>query len=181
MIHLLPVLFATAEEPAGIAALGIDPIAILAQTVTFLVAFWVIKKFALSKIVGTLEERRKLIDKGVLLGRKMEAEQEKLEERIAASLKDARREADKILAEANQEGAKVIKAAEEKASKKVDTMLADAHAKIGEDLKRARKELEKEMLSLVADATEAIIDEKLDTQKDNALISRALQGARDNG
>jgi F-type H+-transporting ATPase subunit b len=166
-----------AEEPQGIAALGIDPLAILAQAVTFLLTFWIIKKFALSKIVTTLEARRKLIDKGVLLGRKMEAEQERLEEKVAASLKDARREADKIINQAQQEGNEIIKAAEEKASKKVDDMIADAHAKIDDDLARARKDLEHEMLSLVADATEAIINEKLDPQKDNALIARALEGA----
>jgi F-type H+-transporting ATPase subunit b len=176
---LLPTLFAsTAEEAEGIAALGIDPLAILAQAVTFLVVFWVIKKFALTKIVGTLEERRKVIDKGVLLGRKMEIEQDKLDEKIAASLKEARRDADKIINQAQQEGNAIIKAAEEKASKKVDDMIADAHAKIDDDLVRARKDLEHEMLSLVADATEAIINEKLDTTKDNALITRALKGAQ---
>ena len=61
-----------AEEPAGIAALGIDPLAILAQAGTFLVLFWVVKKFALNKISATLEERRKTIDQGVRLGQKRE-------------------------------------------------------------------------------------------------------------
>jgi F-type H+-transporting ATPase subunit b len=178
MIALLPTLFAAVEEPEGIAALGLDPLAILAQAVTFLVAFWIIKRFALEKIVKTLEDRRKTIDKGVLLGREMEAEKAKLDERVAEALKKARLEADKIIQQANQEGGQLIKAAEEKAAKKMETMVADAHAKIEDDLSRARKDLEAEMLALVADATEAIIDEKLDTQKDNALIARALSGVR---
>lgn len=178
MIGLLPTIFAAAGETQGISALGLDPLAILAQTVTFLLVFWLLKKFALNKIVATLETRRKTIDKGVLLGREMEAEKAKLDEQVEARLKEARIAADKILASAGIESNEIMKAAEEKATKKTEAMIAEAHAKIDEDLKRARTELEKEMLSLVAEATEAIINEKLDTPKDNNLIVKALKEAQ---
>jgi F-type H+-transporting ATPase subunit b len=169
----------TAEgEESGIAALGIDPLAILAQAVTFLVIFYVIKKFALEKIMNSLEERRKTIDKGVRLGYEMAEERSKLEKQIEDSLHKTRQQADKIIASAHEEAGEMIKAAEDTAARKVDTMLAEAHLKIGEDLNRAKKELEKEMLTLVADATEAIIDEKLDVRKDESLIQRALSGVR---
>jgi F-type H+-transporting ATPase subunit b len=163
-----------AEESTGIAALGIDPLAILAQAGTFLVLFWVVKKFALDKIVNTLEERRKTIDDGVRLGQKLEAEEAKLEEKIEAELRKTRAKADKIIADAEREGGEVIKAAEDKASQKVDQMLVDAHAKIDEDMQKARHELEKDILALVAEATEVIIEEKLDAKKDESLIQRAL-------
>ena len=61
--------FGAAEETKGIGALGIDALAILAQAATFLILFLIIKKFALEKIVATLEKRRKTIDDGVRLGR----------------------------------------------------------------------------------------------------------------
>lgn len=178
MINLLPHILANAEEPQGIAALGLDPVAIAAQAVTFLVAFWLIKKFALTKIVATLEQRRQTIDKGVLLGREMEAQKANLEARVAELLKQARAQADGIIADANQSAGQIIKAAEQQASQKVETMLADAHLKIEDDLKRARQSLEQEMLALVAEATEVIIDEKLNAQKDNSLIGRALAAVR---
>ena len=50
------------------------PLAILAQAATFLVLFFVIKKFALDGIVSTLEKRRKTIDDGVRLGREISAQ-----------------------------------------------------------------------------------------------------------
>ncbi len=168
-----------AEESAGgIASLGIDPIAILAQAVTFLVLFFIIKKFALEKIVNSLEERRQTIDKGVKLGYEMEAEREKLEEKIEEQLHKTRIEADKIVAQAHQDAGEVLKQAEASAARKVDAMLVDAHAKIEEDMKKAKTELEKDMLNLVADATEVIIGEKLDARKDDSLIKRALAGVR---
>ena len=181
-LSIIPLLANTAEpaakEAAGIAALGIDPLAILAQAGTFLLLFFVVKKFALEKIVKSLEERRETIDKGVRLGYEMAEEQARLEEKIETSLRKTRDEADLIVAGARQEAKEVLKAAEVSAAGKVDAMLADAHARIDEDMNKAKKELEKDMLGLVADATEVIIGEKLDARKDEALIKRALAGGR---
>jgi F-type H+-transporting ATPase subunit b len=182
-MELLTVLtnFAATEssgESEGIAALGIDPFAILAQAATFLLLFWVIKKFALDKIVTTLEKRRQTIDDGVRLGRQMEAEKERLDEKVEQALKQARNEADQIIAESREEAGAVIKQAEVTASAKVDTMLVEAHHKIEEDIDAARKGLEQEMRVLVAEATEAIIQEKLDAKKDASLLDRALAKVR---
>lgn len=165
-------------EPSGIGALGIDVFAILAQAATFLLLFILVKKFALDKIAATLEERRQTIDNGVRLGQKMEAESAKLEETVEERLRQARTEADKILAEAHSEAGSVVKAAEVQASAKVDDMIAEAHAKINEDMKKARKELEADLRGWVADATAVVLREKLDAQTDEALLSRALHEAR---
>ncbi len=175
--NLLTVFGAT-EEAQGIAALGIDPLAILAQAFTFLVLFFVIKKFALDGIVATLEKRRKTIDDGVRLGREMEAEKERLDEKIAAALAKAREQADKIIAEGHTEAGEIMSKAETNATRKVDAMLADAHARIDEDIDNARKGLEQDMRLLVAEATELILEEKLDAKKDASLLTRALAKVR---
>ncbi len=177
-IHLLTVFGATGEEPQGIAALGIDPLAILAQMATFVVLFIVIKKFALDKIIANLEERRKTIDDGVRLGQEMEVEKEKLTEAVEATMQKARTQADEIIAQAHEESGELVKAAEAKAGDKVETMLSDAQAKIDSEVKRAKKDLEKETLELVARATESIIKEKLDATKDAKLMTRSLEEAR---
>lgn len=178
MVYLFGKVAGEEKSAGGIAALGIDPLAILAQAVTFLALFFIIKKFALEKIVASLEERRKTIDKGVRLGYEMASEREKLEQKIDQQLHKTRKEADRIIAEAHQEAGEVIKGAEISASQKVDSMLSDAHLRIEEDMNKARKALEKEMLNLVADATEMIIGEKLDAKKDDSLIQRALTGVK---
>ncbi len=166
--------FGAAEETKGIGALGIDALAILAQAVTFLILFFIIKKFALEKIVATLEKRRKTIDDGIRLGREMELEKEKLDEKFESVLQKARVQADKIIADGQKESGEIIKAAEESALRKADALLADAHAKIDADIEHSRKELEHEMRNLVAEATEVIISEKLDAKKDESLIKRAF-------
>lgn len=170
--------FGATEQPEGIAALGIDPLAILAQLVTFLVLFWIVKRFALDSIVNTLEKRRKTIDDGVRLGREMEAAKEQLDEKVAKVLKQARADADAVISDSHEEAGRIIKLAEEGAAQKVETMLNDARAKIDEDIDQARQALEQEMRELIADATEAIISEKLDANKDANLLTRALNKVR---
>lgn len=170
--------FASTEEPQGIAALGLDPVAILAQAVTFLVLFFIIKKFALNKIVATLEERRKTIDKGVELGYEMEREKAKLDEQVAEALHKTRQEADKIIAAAHEEAGQMIREAEVAAARKTDQLISDAHNKIAQDIANAKKDVEKEVRVLVAEATAKVIGEKLDAKKDAALMEKALQETR---
>ena len=167
-------LFAAADDMQGIGALGIDPWALVAQGLTFLVLFYIVKKFALEKIVSVLQERHKKIDSGVRLGMKMEKEFEELQSKIEAELHKARLEADGILDEARKESTDIIKAAEDKAGHKVEQMLSDAEAKIANDMENAQAKLRSELVDIVADATEVVLEEKLDRDKDLRLIERAI-------
>jgi F-type H+-transporting ATPase subunit b len=175
VIALLPTLLAeAAAEPQGIAALGIDPLAVLAQAFTFLVLFFLIKKYALGKIVKTLEDRRKTIDSGVLLGIEMQKEKSALEIQVEKILQQARIDADKIIASGQTEAGAIIKKAEDDAKRKADALMDDAHNRIGEDIERAKKELQKDMVQLVYTETGLLIQEKFDAKKDASLIEKLL-------
>lgn len=167
-----------AGQKSGIAVLGINPVGLLLQFITFLILFTLLKKFAFTPIIKALDERRKTIDKGVQLGQQMEAEQAKLETEIAKALHVARADADKIVASANKEASEIVKTAEDLAGKKAEDILKEAEAKIESATSAARKQLEHEMVSLVADATGAVIKEKVDAGKDAQLIRRSLEQAR---
>ncbi len=166
------------ESTGGIAALGLDVKALLLQIATFVIVFWLLKKFALSKIVAMLEKRQETIDSGVTLGMEMQKAKEELDVKTEQTLRAARTEADKIISTGHQEVRDMLKEAEASAARKTAVLLADAQAKIEEDMIRARKQLEKDMLELVAEAAEVVIGEKLDNQKDTRLIEHALSGDR---
>lgn len=178
MIGLLPTILASAAEPEGIAALGLDPWGFLAQAVTFLLLLWVIKKFALAKIVDILEERRHVIDKGVVLGIEMEKQKVKLDEQVEALLHKARQDADKILAQGQEEAREMIREAEASATRQAEIVLEEAQNQIAEDVKRAKRELKTEMVELVGQATSVIINEKIDAKKDAKIIEHMLEGVR---
>lgn len=164
-----------AEESSGIGALGLDGKALAIQLITFVLAFLVLKRFAFEPILKVLNERRELIESGVALGEKMRQEEAKMGAKIDAELAKARKEADGIIAAANETSRETIREAEVKAQDKAAGILKDAEERIKTDTQRARKQLEGELVGLISDATEAIIGEKVDAKKDAALIDKALQ------
>jgi F-type H+-transporting ATPase subunit b len=168
--------FAAEDSSSGIGALGVSGQALLIQLVTFLLAYFVLRKYAFKPILKVLQERRQLIESGVKLGEEMQKQRAELDRKVDATLHDARRKADSIVADANDAARAAQREAEEKARQKADNIVADAHIRAEQDVVQLRKQLEREMVGLVSDATEAIIDEKVDAKKDTALIDRALKG-----
>lgn len=162
-------------ESEGIAALGLDPFAILAQTFTFLVLFWVIKKYALDKIVANLDKRHNDIDRGLHLTAELDKEKAELDERVEKVLKSARKDADAIIAEAHTESGKIVQAAEGTATRKAEEILRAAEGKIEQDIANARDGLKAEMAGLITEATEAILNQKLDSNADRKLVEKYLE------
>lgn len=181
MTHLFTTFAAGGEKAAegseGIGALGLSLPAIVASAITFLVLFFVIKKFALDGIVANLKKREDDINRGLHLTAEMDKKSAELEQTVAAELKKARKEADAIIAEANTETGKMIQAAEEKAKNKADEILRAAEGKIERDIVEARNGLKAEMAGLITEATEAILGEKLDAKSDRKLVENYLKEA----
>jgi F-type H+-transporting ATPase subunit b len=165
-----------ADSSSGIGALGLNLTSFLIQLGTFIIAFLVLRRWAFKPILEVLKQRRDTIEQGVALGEKMQKEQAELEQKVAKALREARAEADKIIADASDRGRQSVAAAEAKAKEKSESILAAAEDRIDQSMKQARSQLEKELSGLVAEATEAIINEKIDIKKDAALIDKALKG-----
>ncbi len=163
---------------SGIGALGISGSALIIQLLTFLFAYLVLRKYAFKPILKVLDERRQTIESGVKLGEEMQKERSALDAKVKAALADARKQADGIVADANDAARDTVRAAEGKAQEKADNIVKQAAARALQDAARLRQQIEKEVVSLVSDATEAIIDEKLDDKKDAALMDRILKGQR---
>lgn len=166
-----------AESSEGIGALGLSLPAIIASLITFSILFFVVKKFALSGIVANLEKREKDINRGLHLTAEMDKKAAELEATIEKTLKQARKDADAIIAEANAENGKMIADAEAAATRKADEILRAAEGKIERDIADARAGLKAEMAGLITDATEAILNQKLDASSDRKLVEDYLKEA----
>jgi F-type H+-transporting ATPase subunit b len=170
--------FGAESSASGIGALGINLQALLIQLGTFLLAYFVLRRYAFKPILKVLQDRRELIENGVKLGEDMQKERAELDQKVTATMQDARRKADSIVAEATDAARDKQREAEEKARSKADNIVADAHSRAEQDIVRMRGQLQQEMVGLVSEATEAIIHEKVDARKDADLIDRALSSRR---
>jgi F-type H+-transporting ATPase subunit b len=166
------------DSSSGIGALGINVSAFVVQLLTFLLALWLLKRFAFKPIIRVLGERRNVIENGVKLGEEMKKQQAELDQKVSKTLHDAREKADSVLAQAEHQSRRIIQAAEDKAIEKADAVVAEAEDRIAQDTARARRQLEGDLINLVSEATEIIIHEKVDARKDAALIDTALRGER---
>lgn len=168
-----------AEEPQGIAALGIDIWAILAQGATFLLLIWLLKKFAFNKIVATLEERRKVIDGSLDKAEELTKQNEEAEKRVNSLLHEARKEAEDIIGKSHEEAGAIVQEAEDTAGAKAEKIIADGKLQIQNEVVKAREELKKETLDLVSRATAVVLDESVDSKKHEALVKKALAESKE--
>lgn len=163
------------EESQGIAALGIDPWALLAQAVTFLVLVWLLKKFAFTKIVDVLEQRRQAVESSLDKADELSKKNEEAEKRVSKLLHKARQDSEEIIAKSHEEAGSIVQSAEDKAGEQAEKIVKDGEARIQAEVKKAREELKKETLDLVAQATSVVLDEKVDAKKNEALVKKALK------
>ena len=177
-MNVLLTQFGEASSSSGLGALGIDGKAFVIQLITFALVFLVLKKWAFKPIAKILDDRRKTIEAGVNLGEEMKKQQIAMEAKVADELTKARKEADDIVAGAEETSRQTIREAEAKAQEKAAIIVKEGEERAENEMTRARKKLEVEIVGLVSDATEAIIGEKVDATKDAALIDRALKGQK---
>lgn len=175
---MIQLIFAAEEAAAEGLPLGLSPQAFVVQLVTFVLIFFLLKKFAFNPIAKLLDQRHKVIEDGVKLGQKMEKEQAKLEQRKDEIVREGRHEADRIIATAHKEAREVAREAEKAAQHKAGVILADAEVKIKEESDRAKHALEKDIVAIVSEATEAIVGEKVDAKKDGHIIDKILKERR---
>lgn len=168
-----------AEAESGLAALGIDPVAIILQSGTFVLLFVLVKRFALDKINHNLTRREKTIQEGLVNAQEAERALESADQKQAEILRQARAEADNILAQAHEQAGVIAAEAEQKAVERNERLLADARAQIAAELERAQTKLQAETLDLVAEATAAVLKQKIDSKADQRLISEALEASRE--
>ena len=166
-----------ADAPSGgglLSDLGIDPKAILVQTVGFLVVLAVLWKFVFGKVGGLLEERRNEIN--------TELEQ----------LKTDREELDRLTAETRQRLSEIeteaqtkIQAAIEQGNIERQQIVTQARHDAEEEITRARAEIQREkdeaiselrgvVAELAIDAAGKIISAELTPERHQEIIDASI-------
>lgn len=169
---------ADAESGGGIGAIGIDPKALLFQAINFAIMFWILKKVAYKPIIKILEERRATIEESFKTAKEIEKSKEHMVQTQNKLINQAQTHAESLIAQAKTEAHDLIKTAENKAEARSGQLINDARSRIAEEVEAAKSSLKKETTDLVIAATAAIIEEKLDANKDSALIAKALEKVR---
>lgn len=149
------------------------------MVVSFLVVFFLLKKFAWSPILDMLKERETTIETALQSAEKAKEEMSRLQANNEQLLIEARNERDAILKSA-REAADLYKAAEKtKADEQVNRMIQVARETINNEKNAAVTELKNEVARLSVEIAEKIIKKELAndaSQKD--IINKYLEEAK---
>lgn len=156
-------------------ALKIEIPQLITHIIGFVIALWILKKFAWQPLLGLLDERRERIKNSFDEIDAKNAEAESLNQQYQAKLRDIDAEARKRLNEAVQEGEKIAAKIKDDARNDAKDVMARTKSEIEQDFAKARIQLKEDVVNLTINATEKIIRERLDTQKHRELIGRFIE------
>ncbi len=147
---------------------------LLAQLANFIIVFFVLYKFAYGPVLKMLQARTKKIEQGLQDAEASHKKLAEISEKEAAVLVEARKQSQEIIKKA--EVAAVVQAQEiiVIAKEQTQKMLDVAQKQIEQEKTKILAEVKTEVANLVMLATEKIIDEKLDSAKDGALINQVI-------
>lgn len=155
--------------------LGIDWKLLVANTITFFVVLWLLRKFAYRPLMEVMDKRRQTISDGLTNAEKAQQE-----------LQAVRQEKEKILAETRQSSMQMLQAATHDADIRRQELLAkaeaDSRAMLDKTKQQMRAEQQKmmdqakgQLADLVVAATSKVVAEQLDDKLQHKLADRAVK------
>ena len=148
---------------------------LIAQFVNFAIVLLILYKFAYKPILKALNKRTEKIEKGLKDSEEASKKLKEMEEKEKDVLKKAKTQAREIIK--NSEDAAVKNAAiiTDQTEIQAKKMLADAKKQIEQEKEKIITEAKSEIAGLVMAATEKIIGEKMNSEKDEELIKKAIK------
>lgn len=165
------------EEAAtggALRALGLNVPALLFQILNFAILLVLLRLFAYKPVLKILHARRQRIAESLATADQLAKERTALDAKQKEIIAQAEAGASALLRAGQEQAKKLLAGAEEAASRQRDKLLADTRAQAQAEVAALRQQLQQEVVELVASATEKVLEEKLDSATDTALISKKL-------
>ncbi len=135
------------------------------MTLSFLIVFMLLKKYAWKPILNGLKQREDNIESALRSAKEAKEEMARLKANNEDLLKEARNERDLMLKEAKEIKDKLVSTAESEARVKADAIVAKAMEDIELEKKAAVNELKNQVAALSLEIAEKVVRQKLGDQK----------------
>ncbi len=144
--------------------------------VSFLIVFFILKKFAWKPILGMLHERENNIEQALKAADKAKEDMKKMQADNERILDEARAEREKIFREAQGIKEKIIGEAREQANKEKDKIMNDARASIEAEKNAAIREIRETTAELSVQIAEKLLRRELSNdQKQKDLLDQLIK------
>ena len=143
---------------------------ILTHIVGFVIALFILKKYAWGPLLKMIDERREKIQSDFDKAEDERKKAEELRTDYEARMKEAEAEARTRIQESIREGQDVAAEIKENARKEAQEVIERAKEELSRDVDKAKVQLKLDIVKMTLSATERMINEKLDEAKHRELI-----------
>jgi F-type H+-transporting ATPase subunit b len=140
----------------------------------FLAALFILRKFAWPAITEALDKRQRAIEESIETAERARAESADLLEEYRARLREARAQAEEIIARARKAGEVHERESVEDAKAKREELLEQTRRDIEAETRRAIQEIRSEVADLTILATEKVTRKTLNDDDQKRLVEEAL-------
>ena len=142
--------------------------------IAFGITYYVLRKAAFPRIAEALDTRRKAIDESIDSAMRTKQEADELLAEYRARLKEAREQADDIVARARRAADSHQEETKVEAKRYREELMESTRRDIENETRRALSEIRKEVADLTVIATEKVTRKSLDGDDHRRLIEEAL-------
>ena len=152
---------------------------LIAQILNFLVLLVILAKFAYKPLLQAMDDRRNRIINDLDSAEQTRLDAEALKEQYAEQLAGARQEATEIVNKANQIAQNLHDELVEQARVEQEAMMANAKERIEQDKQQALLDIRSEVIKLSTLIAGKIVNQKLNSEKDQKMVADIADGVLD--
>lgn len=143
---------------------------LIGQSITFAIFVWFCMKFIWPPIMNALRERQKKIADGLAAAEQGVRDKELAQSKAAEILREAKAEAQEILANAERRGNGIVEEAKTDAKVEGQRIIEAARGEIEQEVNRAREALRTQVANLVVAGAGQILEKEVDEKAHGKLL-----------
>jgi len=158
--------------------LGLSVPTLIAQVVTFLILFLLLRLFAYKPLLRMLDERSKKVKDSIEETERIREQAAKADEESRKRIDGAIKEGQELVNRATRAADELRQQAQQKAQEEAQNLIGRARDEIHRERDEAVGALRKEFADLTITAAEKVIDRSLDRQAHRDIIDKVLDEAK---
>ena len=174
MLAFIPLAADAAKEESSNFLVSPDVGLMIWTLLAFLAAMFILRKWAWPAITNALDKRQRAIEESIEVAERTRSEAQELLQEYRDRLREARAQADEIVARARKAGEVHERETLEKARVQREELLEQTRRDIDAETRRAIQEIRAEVADLTVMATEKVTRKSLDEADQKRLVEEAL-------
>ena len=159
--------------------LGINAWFLVSQIVSFLILYYILRRWVFPAIMKTLDKRASVIREGVENAETARQKLAEAEKQAALILDQARKEAQQTLAQATQAAENVRAEIEQEAHSRANAIVEQAQVRIQQETAQARAQLRTQVANLAILAAGQVVQASLDDAGHRRLVDEFVAQTKD--